>query len=215
MAHLTQLFHDLILHFGYAGLFLVVLLGNLGVPAGLEIIMPAAGGLAAQGHLPALGGVPGWVVVGTVATAAEILGTGILYAIGWYGGVPFVRRYGKYVHLSEAELNRVHAFYERYGTATVFWCRFVPFVRGVGSLPAGVSRMQKRYFVTYTALGSALFCFGLAFVGNVAGHNLDAILATLHKLALLIVGLALIAIVAGILLWRARAKKAAATDLAA
>lgn len=215
MEHLTRIFHDLVVHFGYAGLFVVVLLGNLGLPAGLEIVMPTAGGLAAQGHLPPLGGIPAWVVVGIVATIGEILGTGILYAIGWYGGLPFVRRYGKYVHVTEAGLNRVHAFYARYGTATVFWCRFIPFVRGVGSLPAGVSRMQKRYFLTYTLFGSALFCFGLAYLGNVAGHNLEPILAALHKVALLLVGLVVLALVAGIVIWRARAKKAGASDLAA
>lgn len=215
MAHLTQIFHDLVVHFGYAGLFVVVLLGNLGFPAGLEIVMPTAGGLAAQGHLPGLGGVPGWVVVAVVATIGEILGTGILYAVGWYGGLPFVRRYGKYVHLDEAGLARVHGFYERYGTATVFWCRFIPFVRGVGSLPAGVSRMQKRYFFTYTALGSAIFCFGLAYLGNVAGRNLEPILGALHKAALLLVVLVVLALVAGFLVWRARKGKAGASDLAA
>ncbi len=215
MAHLTQIFHDLVVHFGYAGLFVVVLLGNLGFPAGLEIVMPTAGGLAAQGHLPALGGIPGWVVVAIVATVGEILGTGILYAVGWYGGLPFVRRYGKYVHLDETGLKRVHGFYERYGTATVFWCRFIPFVRGVGSLPAGVSRMQKRYFFTYTAFGSAIFCFGLAYLGNVAGRNLEPILGALHKVALLLVVLVVLALVAGFLIWRARKGKAGASDLAA
>jgi membrane protein DedA with SNARE-associated domain len=214
MAHLTQIVHDLVVHFGYVGLFVVMFLGNMGAPAGTEIVMPTAGGLAAAGHFPGLTGIPTWILVALVATLAEVCGATTLYAVGYYGGVPFVKRYGKYVMFKEKELARVHGFYERFGTITVFWCRFVPFVRGVASFPAGISRMKKRYFVTYTAIGSAIFCFGLAYLGNMAGANLDAILAVVHKLALFIVALAVIAIAAGVFAWRTRKKKAAAADLA-
>jgi membrane protein DedA with SNARE-associated domain len=208
--HLTQTLHDLVVHFGYAGLFVVVVLGNLGMPAALEVMVPTAGGLAAQGHLAPVGPLPGWIVVALVATFGELIGATILYTIGYYGGLPFVHRYGKYIRFNQHEYDRVHAFFERYGRPTVFWCRFVPFVRGVSSLPAGISRMQKRYFFSYTLLGSAIFCFGLAYLGNVAGSNLDAILALLHKAALAIVALVIVAIVAAVVALRARKKKARA-----
>ena len=210
MEHLTQTLHDLVVHFGYAGLFVVVMLGNLGMPAALEVMVPTAGGLAAQGHLAPVGPLPGWIVVALVATFGELIGATILYTIGYYGGLPFVHRYGKYIRFNQHEYDRVHAFFERYGRPTVFWCRFVPFVRGVSSLPAGISRMQKRYFFSYTLLGSAIFCFGLAYLGNVAGNNLDAILALLHKAALAIVALVVVAIVAAVVALRARKKKARA-----
>lgn len=210
MEHLTQTLHDLVVHFGYAGLFVVVMLGNLGMPAALEVMVPTAGGLAAQGHLAPVGPLPGWIVVALVATFGELIGATILYTIGYYGGLPFVHRYGKYIRFNQHEYDRVRAFFERYGRPTVFWCRFVPFVRGVSSLPAGISRMQKRYFFSYTLLGSAIFCFGLAYLGNVAGSNLDAILALLHKAALAIVALVIVAIVAAVVALRARKKKARA-----
>ncbi|MGD0052409.1 MAG: DedA family protein [Vulcanimicrobiaceae bacterium] len=215
MEHLTQTLHDLVLHYGYAGLFLVVVLGNLGFPAALEVVLTTAGGLAGQGHLPPVGGLPGWVVAALVALVAELIGASILYGIGYYGGLPFVHRYGRYVRFKEHEYERVHAYFARYGRSTVFWCRFIPFVRGVSSLPAGLSRMPKRYFLTYTALGSALFCFALAFLGNEAGQNLDAILAALHKAALLVSLGVIVLAIAAVLVWRARRKKAAAPDLAA
>jgi membrane protein DedA with SNARE-associated domain len=215
MAHLTQIFHDLVVHFGYAGLFVVMFLGNMGAPAGTEIVMPFAGALGAQGHFPGIPGFPTWVLVGLVGTIAEVCGATALYAVGYYGGVPFVERYGRYVGFKHSALVKVHGFYERFGTITVFWCRFIPFVRGVASFPAGLSRMQKRYFITYTALGSAIFCFGLAFLGNMAGNNIEAILGVLHKLTLAIVGLVAIALVAGFVIWRARKAKAGASDLAA
>jgi len=214
MEHLTQTLHGIILHYGYAGLFLVVVLGNLGVPAALEVVLTTAGGLAGQGHLPPVAGLPGWVFAALVALVAEMIGASILYAIGYYGGLPFVHRYGRYIRFKEHEYDRVHSYFAKYGSSTVFWCRFIPFVRGLSSLPAGLSRMPKRYFLTYTALGSAVFCFGLAFLGNEAGRNLDSILTVLHKAAVLIVLVVLVLVIAVLLFVRARRKKAA-TDLAA
>jgi membrane protein DedA with SNARE-associated domain len=214
MEHLTQTLHDLIVHFGYGGLFVVVVLGNLGMPAALEVTVPAAGGLAAQGHLAPVGPLAGWLVVAIVATVGELVGATILYTIGFYGGLPFVHRYGKYIRFSQHEYDRVHAFFLRYGRPTVFWARFIPFIRGVSSLPAGISRMPKRYFFTYTLLGSAIFCFSLSYLGNVAGNNLDAILGGLHKATLLIIVALVVLAVGAFVVLRARKKKAP-TDLAA
>jgi membrane protein DedA with SNARE-associated domain len=214
MEHLTSIFHDLVVHLGYPGLFVVMFLGNMGAPAGTEIVMPTAGALAAQGHLPTLGALPAWILVAIVGTIAEVCGATALYAVGYYGGVPVIERYGKYIGFKHSALLKVQAFYERFGTITVFWCRFVPFVRGVASFPAGISRMQKRYFITYTALGSAIFCFGLSYLGNAAGNNLDAITATLHKATIAIVVVVLVLVVAAVVVMRARKKKTP-SDLAA
>jgi len=214
MEQLTNVFHDLVVHLGYAGLFVVMFLGNLGAPAGTEFVMPAAGALAAQGHFPGIPGIPTWTLVGLVGTIAEVCGATTLYAIGYYGGVPVLERYGKYIGFKHKELERVHGFYQRFGRITVFWCRFIPFIRGVASFPAGISRMQKRYFITYTAVGSAFFCFGLAALGNAAGKNFDTILPVLHKTTLAIVLGLIVAGAIAFVVVRARKKKAAA-DLAA
>jgi membrane protein DedA with SNARE-associated domain len=202
LQHLTAFIHALIIHFGYPGLFLVMALGNMGIPAGTEVVVPTAGALAGQGHFGSSGVVPAWLLVAVVATLGEIVGGSILYAVGYYGGLPFVRRYGKYVMFREHELERVHAFYERYGRLTVFWCRFIPFVRGVAAFPAGLSRMQKRYFITYTAIGSAIFCLSLAYLGEVAGANIDSIIAYVHDFALIIIGVVLVLAVGAFVWWR-------------
>jgi membrane protein DedA with SNARE-associated domain len=209
MEHLGAYFHSLVIHFGYAGLFAVMFLGNLGMPTGTEVVMPTAGALAATGHLPGLGPLPGWTIVGAVGTVAEVCGGLALYTIGYYGGLPFVHRYGKYVRFRQHEFDRVHTFYEAHGRTMVFWCRFIPFVRGVAALPPGISRMQKRYFLTYTALGSALFCFGLAALGNVAGHNVDAITGYVHDFALAIGAGVVVVLLAGLLFWRSRRSRSA------
>ena len=212
MEHLSGFFHGLVVHFGYAGLFVVTVLGNIGMPAAIELVMLTGGALAATGHLPALGPIAGWLIVGAVGLAGEICGGLILYSNGWYGGLPFVHRYGKYVRFREHELERVHSYYEKHGRSTVFWCRFIPFVRGLAALPPGLSRMPKRYFLTYTALGSAIFCFGLSGLGNIAGHNVDAIAAYVHDFALVIGAAFLVLIVAAIVVWRMRrARRAVVT----
>jgi membrane protein DedA with SNARE-associated domain len=210
MAHLSEFFHALVIHFGYAGLFFVMLLGNIGMPTGTEIVMPSAGALAATGHLPPLGPIPGWIIVGAVGTLGELCGGFLLYMIGYYGGMPFVHRFGKYVHFREHELERVHAFYEKHGALMVFWCRFIPFVRGLAALPPGLSQMPKRYFLTYTALGSGIFCFGLAGLGDVAGHHVAEITALLHDFSLaIVIGLVVVCAIA-VIVYRVRKNKHAA-----
>jgi len=215
MEHLTTVVHDLVVHLGYPGLFVVMFLGNIGTPVGTEVVMPAAGALAAQGLLHPLGSMPAWVLVGLVGTVGEIFGATTLYAVGHYGGLPFVHRYGKYVGFKEKELGHVQAFYKRFGHWAVLLARFVPFVRGVASFPAGLSRMPLLEFIPMTALGSTIFCFGLSYVGLIAGNHLDAITALLHKAALVIVIVLVVLVVAAVVVIRARNKKKAPNDLAA
>jgi membrane protein DedA with SNARE-associated domain len=212
---LTAFLHELVVHFGYPGLFVVMTLGNMGMPAGTEVLVPTAGALAAQGQFGNPDFIPAWMLVAIVATAGEIVGGAILYAVGYYGGLPFVRRYGKYIMFREHELERVHAFYERYGKLTVFWCRFVPFVRGVAAFPAGAARMQKRFFITYTAIGSAIFCFGLAYLGEVAGKNIDGIVNYIHDFAFVIIGVVAIVVVALYVWWRVAKARNPQNDIAA
>lgn len=208
MEHLSTVFHDLVVHFGYVGLFVVMFLGNMGAPAGTEFVMPTAGALAAQGHLSSIGSLPAWILVAIVGTVAEVCGATTLYAVGYYGGVPVLERFGKYIGFKHSALVKVHGFYERFGTITVFWCRFIPFVRGVASFPAGISQMSLGHFIPYTAVGSAIFCFGLAYLGNAAGNNLDAILANLHKATLAIVVGVVVLVVAAVVVMLLRGKKA-------
>lgn len=194
MDQFQSYFMALVHNYGYAGLFVVMILGNVALPVGTEIVVPVAGAAAGAGHLSS------WLLVGAVATLGELAGGLILYGIGYYGGEPAVHRLGP---RAEHELERVHAFYERHGKKAVFICRFIPVIRGIASLPAGISRMQKRYFVTYHTLGSAIFCFGLAYFGFSLGRNFYLVAPAIHKFALLAVGLAVVAIIA-LLFWARR-----------
>ncbi|HEY0798994.1 MAG TPA: DedA family protein, partial [Candidatus Baltobacteraceae bacterium] len=184
---------SLVTHAGYPGLLLVMILGNVGIPVGTELIVPTAGALSGPGQ--PLSSV---VLSGVIATLGEVIGAGIFYVVGYAGGRPFIDRYGKYIGLNLHKLDVAHAFYERHGRKTVFLCRFIPVIRGVSSLPAGISRMQKRYFFAYTAAGSAIFCFGLVYLGHLLGQHLDRLTPYLHKLSLLVAVLA-VAVIAYVL----------------
>lgn len=208
MEHLTHFFFRLVEQAGYPGLFLVMVLGNIAIPVGTELIVLAAGAAAGSGHLPSIGLFPAlWAVAG-IATAGEIAGAGILYAIGYYGGRPIVAHWGKYIALNPHKLDIAHAFYERHGRKTVFLSRFIPVIRGIASLPAGISRMQKRYFFPYTAAGSALFCLGLAFMGNMLGKHINEIVPFVHKASLAII-LLLVAVVVALVVANLKKKQSA------
>jgi membrane protein DedA with SNARE-associated domain len=188
--HFQQVAVSLIDHYGYGGLFFVLMLGNFGAPVGAEILMPVAGALTATGHLPFL-----WLTV-VVSVLGELAGGTVGYLIGRFGGRPLIDKYGRYVHLSHANLDRVHGFFERYGNFAIFVCRFVPFIRGVVSIPAGLAEMNLAHFYFWYALGSTIFCGLLIWLGVALGHHLDAVLPLVHKTGLIALIVAVIAIMA-------------------
>ncbi|HVS46947.1 MAG TPA: DedA family protein [Verrucomicrobiae bacterium] len=195
MNHLQDFVVGLIDHHGYVGLYIAMAAGNIGAPVGAEVLVPLAGALVATGHLSNL-----WLVV-AVAVAGELTGQTAAYAVGRYGGRPFVERFGKYVRFHSDQLDRVDGFFARYGTFAIFICRFVPVVRGIVGIPAGIARMALVPFYLWTLLGSIVFCGGLAILGHALGNHLSALLPQLHAwshalLAALIVLVLAIAIVA-------------------
>jgi len=166
--------HHFFLHLvesaGYAGLLLVMIAGNLAIPVGTEFVLPVVGVLVATGHLPSL-----WLTV-LIAVIGELIGGSLLFAIGKYGGPPFVHRFGRFVHLREHEMERVHGFYQRFGAKTVFLSRFIPVIRGIAALPAGLSDMPWPPFLLYTAAGSSIFCFGLIALGSRLGRHFHEVI---------------------------------------
>jgi len=188
-------------HYGYVGLFVALLLGNVGAPIGSEIVLPVAGGLTATGHLSFL-----WLTI-AVAVLGELAGESVAYAVGRFGGVPAIERFGKYVGLHHDHLVRVHGFFERYGTFAIFICRFLPVIRGIAGFPAGVAEMNLAHFLLWTLLGSFIFCTALIALGHALGGHLDAILPLLHRGGTLVAVVAVLAIVAGFIVVRVRARK--------
>ncbi len=184
----SEFFLHLVDHLGYLGLYVVMTLANIGMPVGSELVLPAAGALAATRHLSSV-----WLVI-AVALAGELTGQSIGYAVGRYGGRPFVARYGKYVRFHHAELDRVHGFFERWGSFAIFICRFVPFIRGIMGVPAGIAEMPLIPFYFWTFCGSLLFCAGFVLLGSTLGSHAEAVGEAFRHYALIIAGGAVVAV---------------------
>jgi membrane protein DedA with SNARE-associated domain len=204
MGQLEHAIVGLVDHYGYAGLFVALILGNIGAPVGSEIVLPVSGALTAGRHLSSL-----WLTI-AVALTGELAGGSVGYAIGKYGGVPFVERFGKYVHITHERLMLFHRFFERWGAFAVFVCRFLPVIRGVVAIPAGVAEMNLGLFYLWTFAGSGIFCTALILLGYSLGTHLDSVLPLLRRGALIVLAFAIVAVLAAAGLMRARAKRAAA-----
>jgi membrane protein DedA with SNARE-associated domain len=152
----TKLIHD----GGYVGVYALLALGNLGIPTGVEFVILTAGALTTLGTLPGNA-----FIVGSVAVAGELTGAAAMYSAGYFGGRRFITRYGHILGVTKKSLDRVENFFERYGRYAVFLARFVPFVRGLDGLPAGVAKMHPLKFFGATLLGLSVFCYSLAVLG--------------------------------------------------
>lgn len=200
MEHLQQAILWLIDTYGYFGLFVALALGNMAAPVGTEIVLPVAGALTATGHLSSL-----WLTI-AVALAGELAGGSVGYAIGRYGGVPLIERYGKYVHFTHDRLMVVHRFFERWGTFAIFVCRFLPVLRGIVAVAAGVAEMNLAHFYLWTFLGSLVFCAFLILLGNALGTHLSTILPLMHRSSSAFLALLVVAVIAGIVVLRVRSR---------
>jgi membrane protein DedA with SNARE-associated domain len=151
---------------GYGGVVLLMAIESACVPLPSEIIMPFSGYLVFTGRFNLF----------LVATAGAIgcnVGSTFAYAAGYYGGKPFVLRWGRYLLMSQHDLDIVHRFFERFGGIAVFVGRLLPVIRTFIALPAGVAQMPQLRFQIYTFLGSWPWCFGLAYVGAKLGERWD------------------------------------------
>jgi len=102
---------------------------------------------------------------------------------------------GGYVRFHVDQLDRADAFFERYGTFAIFICRFVPVIRGIIAIPAGIARMNLAAFYVWTFLGSVIFCGGLALLGHALGRNLHEVLPLFHKGGMLVLVVTVLAVI--------------------
>lgn len=200
---------------GYLFIFVFMAVESSFIPFPSEVVMIPAGFLAARGEL---GG-------GPVASLSIAIGAGILgslagafanYYIALLVGKPFLEKYGKWFFVKKEPLERACEVFNRYGAATTFVCRLVPVIRQLISIPAGISRMPLGTFAFFTALGAGIWAAILAAVGFMLGRSsgdmtyFDLVMrgkemATRHLP--LVIGCALVAAVAYVLVKKAVAKR--------
>ena len=179
---------------GYAGIVLLMAIESACIPLPSEIIMPFSGYLVGQGRFSLWG----------VAVAGAVgcnLGSIVAYAVGAYGGRPFLERYGRYVLLTRGDLAWADRWFARYGEATIFFSRLLPVIRTFIALPAGIARMDFLRFNVYTFLGSLPWCLGLAWLGLKLGEHWEETIRPVFQKLDLLIGLLL----AAALVWFVRA----------
>jgi membrane protein DedA with SNARE-associated domain len=186
---------------GYPGIVLLMAIESSILPLPSELIMPPAGYLAAKGHMSA----PLAVLAGTLGS---VLGALVNYALAVFVGEPLLRRYGKYVLVSERSLDKAEAFFKRHGEIGTLLGRLVPVVRHLISIPAGICRMNLVRFSAFTAIGAGVWCAVLVYIGWLIGSHeqgfQDAAVKAYTHQALLYLLPVVALVLAGYILWRRR-----------
>jgi membrane protein DedA with SNARE-associated domain len=177
---------------GYPGIFFLMLIESACIPLPSEITMPFAGSLVATGRFNLF-----WL--STAGALGNLAGSLIAYGVGYWGEETFVhqlvKKYGKYILLSEKELITSETWFRKHGEIIVFASRLLPAVRTFISLPAGMAKMNLTRFILYTTAGSFLWSFVLAYVGVIFGKNWEHLHTYFQKFDLLIVALGIGAVV--------------------
>jgi membrane protein DedA with SNARE-associated domain len=174
---------------GYLGVLIAMTIESAMIPLPSELILPYAGFLVSDpSQIEPLTKGPWsfWIVV-IVATIGNTCGSLIAYAIGAWGGRPFLERWGRYLLIRRHDLDLAERFFDRYGSATAFLSRLLPVVRTFISFPAGVARMPLGRFIVYSTAGAFLWSTALVYAGVQLGGNWEDIRRWLQPFDLLIV----------------------------
>jgi membrane protein DedA with SNARE-associated domain len=188
---------------GYLGVGVAMAIESAMIPLPSELVLPFAGFMISDpGQIEPLTGQRWsfWIVV-LVATIGNTAGSLIAYAIGAYGGRPFLERYGRFLLIRPHEIELADRFFQRYGAATAFLSRLLPVVRTFISFPAGVARMPLGKFIIYSTLGAFPWSILLVYAGEQLGARWVDIRHALQPFDLAIA----FAVIAGVLLfiwWR-------------
>jgi membrane protein DedA with SNARE-associated domain len=184
---MTHLLLSFLHHYGYLAVALFMIAEGCGIPLPAGVMLVTAAAVAARGTLSIWG-------VALASTLGGIIGGSAGYAIGVYGGLPLVRRYGQHVGIDKSKLERTRRFFARRGFSAAVFGRLIPFSRPLVPMVAGTMEMSIWRFTAANALGSLVCAAFYGLLGYEFGRDLPALE---HHVALATITLAVIAIVAG------------------
>lgn len=193
--------------FGYAGIAMLIAIENIFPPIPSELILTFGGFMTTYSNMNV------WLVT-LFATIGSVAGAVVLYGIGrlltpekleWIIG-----KYGHVLGLKKQDVGRAEGWFSRKGSTTVFFCRFIPIVRSLISIPAGMTRMSLARFLLFTVAGTAIWNAVLVNLGAVAGAGWERIANYMNVYSY--IGCAVLA-VAGIIffVWLMKKRKAKET----
>jgi membrane protein DedA with SNARE-associated domain len=173
---------------GLAGVFLLMTAESACIPIPSEATMLFAGFNVSDGHYSLF-------AAAGVGVVANLVGSWISYAIGYYGRIDLLEKHGGKLHIKKSHLEWADRWFEQHGDATVFFARLLPIIRTFISLPAGVARMPFWRFTALTVAGCIPWVFALAFIGKQAGDRWEKWKDSLHYVDYAVVVLVVVGIV--------------------
>jgi membrane protein DedA with SNARE-associated domain len=163
---------------GWGGVVVIMALESANIPIPSEVTMPLSGWMLVEAR-----GGSAWDAIllgGFFGSLGCTLGSVLSYALGAYGGRPFLDRYGRYILVSRHDLEKADKWFARWGDWAAFVSRLLPIVRTFISFPAGVVRMNFTRFIIYTFVGSFIWCAALAWGGYLFGQRWEELRAIMR-----------------------------------
>lgn len=191
----TTVLTELIGQYGYLGIALLIALENIFPPIPSEVVLTFTGFLTLTAGLNVLGAI-------TAATIGAVLGATILYAVGHFLSVERLEKLlngklGQTLRFKAKDLNKATNFFQKNGILALFFGRFVPVVRSLISVPAGMTHYKFTSFIILTTLGTLIWNTVLIFVGRMAGSAWPQIVAMIETYSLVTVIILALAFVGG------------------
>ncbi|MBF0179442.1 MAG: DedA family protein [Magnetococcales bacterium] len=185
----------------YFAIFVLMAMESSIFPVPSELVMIPAGYLISIGKL-------GWTGSVVASSLGSIVGSLGSYYLALWLGTPIILRFGRYFLITEKHLQQTETFFARHGEISIFTGRFIPGVRHLISMPAGLGRMRIPPFLLYTFAGATLWNIILLVFGFLIGENQEWVKRNTHWVVLAAVLFAVL-VIGGYLLWR-RSRKATA-----
>ena len=189
--------------FGYLGVAFLIMIENLFPPIPSEVILTFGGFMTTTTEL----NIPLMIVA---ATIGAVVGAAILYGLGTLLDVErldkIVDKYGNVLRITHADIHKADSWFDRYGFWTVFFCRFVPLIRSLISLPAGMANMNFGLFLLFTTVGTVIWNTVLIYLGAAVGSQWETIVHYMDiysNIAYVILGIIGIAVI----IWYIRKRK--------
>ena len=170
---IVELAVDVVRELGLAGVFVLMVLESACIPVPSEATMLFAGFNVSDGEYSLTAAV-------AVGSVANLIGSWIAYAVGYFGRVDLIEKHGHRLFIKKHHLDWADRWFERHGDATVFFTRMLPIVRTFISLPAGVAKMPFWRFSALTLLGCIPWVLMLTFIGQQAGNRWEDWKDSLH-----------------------------------
>jgi membrane protein DedA with SNARE-associated domain len=208
--HLPGVLHGLeptLNSYGYLAVVGLVLIEDFGVPVPGETVLILAAVYAGAGRLNV-------ALVALLGFCGALLGDNIGFAIGHFGGRRLVERYGRFIFLTPARLDKATDFFERHGGKIIIVARFVEGLRQANGIIAGTSGMRWSRFLVFNAIGAALWVAVWTSVGYFSGSHIDAIYSDATRYSTyfgIVVGAMLLAYISRRVMRNRRARAASVT----